>query len=262
MVGSGVPAAGELAGELGAIVARALERRVSAHELARQLCRAIHRRHQFAPIDAGAKLGLERACEAALAGSDEPSSLVQIALELVPSGQPAVVSAEYDPLLQLTLLGLDLDALEQPLLDLGSGYEARLVKALRARGIEAVALDRYLEPGAGIEADFLAHPLEPASWGTIVSHQAFSLHFIYQHLASAEQAARYAERMLEILRALKSGGSFAYAPGLPFFEPLLARAGFSLTRAMLPRDLAARIPCALAEQVGADVAYACRIRRR
>jgi hypothetical protein len=59
------------------------------------------------------------------------------------------VSAEYSPELQLSILGLELRDLTEPILDLGCGARAELVRYLRARGKRAVGIDRHLSTEDG-----------------------------------------------------------------------------------------------------------------
>ncbi|HEY6877320.1 MAG TPA: hypothetical protein VI299_04840, partial [Polyangiales bacterium] len=66
-----------------------------------------------------------------------------------------VLCAEYSPALQLSVLGLS--ELRAPLLDIGCGPSAALVRELRTRGIEAEGLDRALPAELGIRADWLSH---------------------------------------------------------------------------------------------------------
>jgi len=116
-------------------------------------------------------------------------------------------------------------------LDLGCGEHAGLVGYLRARGVEAVGLDRAVRSGEGrIAGDWLRAPLGRERWGTVLSHMAFSNHFVHHHHRRHGQAALYARRTLAILRALRPGGRFVYAPGLPFFEGLLPQAGYAMHR--------------------------------
>jgi SAM-dependent methyltransferase len=191
--------------------------------------------------------------------ADYRAALVALARGALAPGGAAlrqVASAEYEPELQLRLLGLDPAALVPPVLDLGCGAEARLVRHLRARGVDARGIDRAAEPGDGVRrGDWLAEPLAPGSLGTIVSHLGFSLHFLHQHLRPGGDAARYARRYMELLRALRPGGTFAYAPGLPFVEEHLPTATWDVARiridAPAPPGAAAALPW-----------YAARVTRR
>lgn len=152
-----------------------------------------------------------------------------------PAALREVVSAEYDPALQLRILGLDVAHLGEPILDLGCGADARLVRWLRGRGLAAIGIDRAAEPAEGVlRADWLEIPLVPASLGTALSHLGFSLHFLHHHLRPGGEAARYARRYMEILRALRPGGRFAYAPGLPFIEEHLPPEAWRVERAPVP----------------------------
>lgn len=53
-----------------------------------------------------------------------------------------VVCEEYSPQLQVRLLGIEINHLRQPLLDIGCGKSARLVRYLRARHIKAYGIDK------------------------------------------------------------------------------------------------------------------------
>jgi len=139
-----------------------------------------------------------------------------------------VVCHEYTPTLQLRVLGIDLSALREPVLDIGCGSQGRLVSYLRHAGIEAYGVDRhiddqgnpYLLTGDWLELTHVV-PLGQQDWGTILSHMAFSNHFIHHHLRIDGRSDQYARVYMALLASLRKGGSFHYAPGLPFIEELL-----------------------------------------
>lgn len=132
------------------------------------------------------------------------------------------VCSQYSPELQLALLSLDDAALLDPILDLGCGRAARLVEFLRDLGQAVCGIDRSaVETPHVFKMDWFTFPLEHVQWGTVLSHMAFSVHFLHHHLRRGGQPERYAQRYMAILRALKIGGCFAYTPGLPFVENLL-----------------------------------------
>ncbi len=253
-----------------------------AGALATEVLSALRARNQFLPLDAAREADLGRIDHDALragaealraAGSGEAfaralapvlagylAALSALVRGLAAgAGAPAlreVVSAEYDPELQLRVLGLDPAALAEPILDLGCGVEARLVRWLRARGLAAEGIDRAAEPAEGIHrAGWLEVPLAPGSLGTVVSHLGFSLHFLHQHLRPGDEALRYARRYMEILRALRPGGLFAYAPGLPFVEEHLPAAAWQVERTRVP------VPQPAEPGAAALPWYACRVRR-
>lgn len=232
-----------------------------AGALAAEVLRALQARNQFLPLDAAREAALARIHRDALRAGAEAlrvaGSEATLAAGLAPvladylaalsglvrglageAGTPVlreVVSAEYDPELQLRVLGLDPAALVEPILDLGCGVEARLVRWLRARGLDAAGIDRAAEPAEGIRrAGWLEVPLVPGTLGTVISHLGFSLHFLHHHLRPGDEALRYARRYMEILRALRPGGTFAYAPGLPFVEEHLPPAAWRVERTQVP----------------------------
>ena len=142
--------------------------------------------------------------------------------------------------------------LAQPVLDLGCGKPAQLVTYLRDHGIEAVGVDRLVDQAPYlIRSDWLSFELPPRTWGTIISHMAFSNHFIFQHLYKYGQGADYARRYMAILNALKPGGSFYYTPGLPFIETYLPADQYTVTKRAVKGP----------GQSGEEGLYAVRVKR-
>jgi hypothetical protein len=142
-----------------------------------------------------------------------------------------VVCREYSPVFQLEILGMHLDHIRPPVLDLGCGKTGRLVGYLRSKGIDAHGVDRIVNHADALTAgDWLEYAVAPAAWGTIISHMAFSNHFIYQHYYKNGKPEDYARQYMAILSGLEPGGSFFYSPGLPFIEALLPNGQFNVLR--------------------------------
>lgn len=131
--------------------------------------------------------------------------------------------AEYSPSLQLGVLGLSPDTLLEPVLDVVCGPSAGLVRCLRAEGITALGIDRAAPDDVGVVADWLTFPYGTARWGTMVSHLGLSLHFLRHQLGCSSQvsdlATAHAEAYMRVLRSLRVGGEFAYAPGYRLWRP-------------------------------------------
>lgn len=141
-----------------------------------------------------------------------------------PSVLHPVACSEYEADLQAGILALDYSRLKQPILDIGCGMQFSLVRKLRAMGYAAEGIDRYASSVTYIkEADWLQFDPGRETWGTVVSHLAFSNHFVHHHLRKDGDFAAYAKKYRDILHALKPGGSFHYSPGLPFIESHLDR---------------------------------------
>ncbi|MGB8953820.1 MAG: class I SAM-dependent methyltransferase, partial [Tumebacillaceae bacterium] len=139
--------------------------------------------------------------------------------------------AEYTPELQLQLLGIDAENIQEPILDLGCGEHGRLVHHLRERGYQAIGVDRtVIESSHLIKSDWLQMPVTNETWGTVISHMAFSNHFAHHHMRKDGEPEGYAKMYMSILRSLKKGGRFYYAPGLPFIEELLPPEQYRVTR--------------------------------
>ncbi|NML39206.1 class I SAM-dependent methyltransferase [Chitinophaga sp. G-6-1-13] len=160
-----------------------------------------------------------------------------------------VVCAEYAAALQLNVLQLDLATLKEPVLDIGCGAEARLVRLLQQQGVAAYGVDRFIAaPEAYLKAgDWLDFVLPAGHWGTIVSNLSFSNHFLHHHHRNSPDCARYAAKYMEVLRALRPGGSYHYAPSLPMVEKYLSPGEFRV-RTM---PVTARFSCTIVTRMPA-----------
>ncbi len=189
--------------------------------------------------------------------------LLRTVREVLPKPGPyPVVAAEYRPELQCELLGLEPERLLTPIVDLGCGRTAALVSYLRQKGLAATGLDRLAEAPRVLRRDWFEQPFAPRSIGTLISHQAFSLQFFHQHLASGPEVERYARKYRELLQALLPGGLFAYAPGLPFVERWLDPARFVCQRRALPPVIAERLRELVDHDTKESVGYVCHVTAR
>ena len=108
-------------------------------------------------------------------------------------------------------------------------------------------LDRSAPASEGfLRVSWFDRELPRDTFLTVISHHAFSLHFVHAHHRSAARAAAFAAKYMEILRSLLPGGCFLYAPALPFVEEHLDPAEFAVT----------------VRRVGDTEFYAARVERR
>jgi hypothetical protein len=136
-----------------------------------------------------------------------------------------VPSSEYSAELQMRVLRLDESRMKEPILDVGCGRDACLVRQLRAWNLEAYGIDRRVERPADFvtNADWFDYDLGHRRWGTIIAHLAFTNHIVYCQRYDPANMPRYAGRYREMLDALAPGGSFVYAPGVPVLEDSIER---------------------------------------
>lgn len=133
-----------------------------------------------------------------------------------------VVCSQYRATTQLTVLGIDIRKLEEPILDVGCGREHHLVTYLQQKGLDVYGIDREVMRGERVSRiSWLEYDFKPEYWGTIISHLGFTNYFYHQHLKAGGGHFLYAKKYLQILRSLQVNGKFYYTPGLPFIEPLL-----------------------------------------
>lgn len=240
-----------------------------------QLLRWLRRRNQFVQLDAAALGELEAIAGRARAGvlaalhaGPVRGPLTRVAATLRAElaefvraqlgDEPREVQcSEYSPTLQLAVLGLTTEGLREPVLDIGCGPAAALVHTLRAAGLAAEGIDREA-PADMTVADWLQHDYGVDRWGTVVSHLGFSLHLLHHHLAGRAAAFVHAEVYMRILRSLRIGGQFVYAPGLPFLERMLPRAQYTCTRVELAAHPAVR---AAQAATGLQLGHASQVRR-
>lgn len=141
-----------------------------------------------------------------------------------------VPCSEYTPELQLELLNIQFDKIIAPVLDIGCGTKANLVKYIRDKGIEAYGIDRFVTETLFTEStDWLEYDYGTNKWGTIISNLGFSNHFMHHHLRTDGQYIEYAKKYMQILTSLKIGGAFHYAPALPFIEQYLDKTVYQIT---------------------------------
>lgn len=132
------------------------------------------------------------------------------------------VCSEYTPQFQLEVLHIDIAKLKEPVLDLGCGQSASLVKYLAKQGIDAYGADRNAQDHPRLfNKDWFDFELVPEYWGTVISHMALSNHI--RHAEQHGKVKEYTAKYYEILASLKKGGGFIYAPGIKELEDNLPK---------------------------------------
>jgi hypothetical protein len=133
-----------------------------------------------------------------------------------------VVCSEYSPEIQIELLGIELENIIEPVLDIGCGKNANLVNHFHNLGYAVFGIDRSVGNSSILQnTSWLEYDFKPETWGTLISNLGFSNHFNHHHLREDGSYIDYAKKYMEILNSLKIGGSFYYAPGVPFIEKFL-----------------------------------------
>ena len=142
-----------------------------------------------------------------------------------------VACAEYSATFQHDILCLEPSQLLEPILDIGCGKEGYLIKSLRGIGLDAYGIDRFTKKlSYTIEANWLEFDYGIKKWGTIISHLGFSNHFVHNHLRKDGNFTEYAQKYIDILNSLKTGGRFYYAPDLPSIEQYLEIDKFNIEK--------------------------------
>jgi hypothetical protein len=143
-----------------------------------------------------------------------------------------VTYGEYSAEFQVELFGINIAHIQQPVMDIGCGSQANLVRYFRSLGVEAYGIDRYVETQEPYlnRADWFDFYFEPSRWGTIISNMGFTNHLNYAYLHDISQLERYLLKMKQILESLSIRGCMYYAPSLPFIEDKLSAKSYKLER--------------------------------
>jgi hypothetical protein len=125
----------------------------------------------------------------------------------------------YDARVQISILGIDVSKLLEPIIDVGCGKNAHMVEYFKEFRFDVIGIDRYCDvENESIKCMSWDDYFKRNYWGTIISHMAFSNHFIYHYLKNDAMDYRYAIKYKEMIDSLKDNGSFYYAPSVPFIE--------------------------------------------
>lgn len=121
---------------------------------------------------------------------------------------------EYTNDFQEKILRIDNFALEEPILDIGCGINCSLVKMLKQKGYNNVfGIDQYINNEEYIiSSNWLDFTFKKATYGTIISHMAFSNHYKRAIVCNDSKTHLYEKKYYEILDALKKNGLFIYTP--------------------------------------------------
>lgn len=142
-----------------------------------------------------------------------------------------VACSEYSADLQINVLNIDIKALLTPVLDIGCGRQGNLVKYLSNKGIDAHGIDRFsFSENNLVNCDWLEYNYGMDKWGTIISNLAFSNHFKHHNLREDGNYIEYGMKYMNILKSLKVGGKFHYAPDLPFIESYLDKTKYQIDK--------------------------------
>lgn len=130
--------------------------------------------------------------------------------------------SEYSYRLQEKVLQIDINDLCDPIIDIGCGQKASLVKDLLQKGKDAFGIDQYASNEKKIlNENWFEFHFIPMKWGTVISHMAFTNHFRRSITYETSDRARYEGKYLEILESLKPGGRFIYCPRIPEVEGMI-----------------------------------------
>lgn len=135
-----------------------------------------------------------------------------------------VIDNEYTVEFQSTVLGFHLDALQEPILDIGCGSNAYLVRELIRKHKRVIGIDRLIESPDErlIETDWFDFEFRREYWGTIIANMSFTNHLQYAVEQNTYDIRAYYLTYKEIIESLAEGGCFYYAPSVNFIEQRLS----------------------------------------
>jgi hypothetical protein len=138
---------------------------------------------------------------------------------------------EYSALFQLKIFRLQDCTIDEvsPLLDIGCGEHAFLVKYLRKLGASAYGFDRMQENRRYLrKSNWFEFNYGVQRWQTIISNLSFSSHFKAALCRNDGTHERFLKTYFDILKSLKQGGRWLYAPSLPEIEIKLSNEEYEI----------------------------------
>lgn len=141
-----------------------------------------------------------------------------------------VVNAQYSIDFQMKVLGLELDNLIEPIIDIGCGSQANLVRHICKQKNDVLGIDRMIDYKSDHtkEVDWLEFQFQPCFYGTVIANMSFTNHIVYHMQNKTPYIQAYLSKYKEILASLKKGGLFVYAPSLPVIEEMLDNTKYSI----------------------------------
>ena len=151
---------------------------------------------------------------------DHRNSLIRIINTKVDDNEAILIPcSEYSISLQLKILRINSSSIASPIIDIGCGKDARLVKYLNSNHRDVYGIDQYYNKSPYIICEnWLDFKFLPETWGTIISHMAFSNHFRRVMTYKSKELKRYEDKFKEILLSLRFGGRLIYSPSIPEIE--------------------------------------------
>ena len=142
----------------------------------------------------------------------------------------SVVNAQYSAEFQMKVLALELKNLMEPIIDIGCGSQANLVRHICKQKNNVLGIDRIIDYKSEHtkEIDWLDFQFPPCFYGTIIANMSFANHVVYHMQNKTPYLQAYLSKYKEILESLKQGGVFVYAPSLPFIEEMLDNTKYSV----------------------------------
>jgi len=128
--------------------------------------------------------------------------------------QVLIPCSESSDTFQVDILRINNLKLLEPIFDIGCGKNCSLIQYLKSSGYSKVfGIDQY-ESGNDyiVTGNWLDYKFKENTFGTIISHMAFSNHFNRVVLFEDSKIELYTNKYFEILNSLKPGGLFIYTP--------------------------------------------------
>jgi hypothetical protein len=146
------------------------------------------------------------------------------------TNQVLIPCSEYSDDFQTDILRINDIELLQPIIDVGCGKNCSLVMYLKGSGYTQVfGIDQYeSEHNYILTGNWLDFEFRGNTFGTIISHMAFSNHFNRAIVFDDNKIELYIKKYFEILNSLKPGGLFIYTPAIPSIENKLNKEKFIL----------------------------------
>jgi len=210
-----------------------------------QVQERLYKKNQFFLLNNEEELAIKTVCKHLLCNQSLEKEMIKKSFVLIRQLLDSknkwdikTTQSEYTPKLQLRMLGISIEKIIQPVLDIGCGKKRALLDFFIQKGIEAWGLDLFVKGDNAASSNWLDFYYGVNKWGVIIAHQSFSNHYSFHYQQNSKDLPLYINCFQKILLSLKKGGIFLLVPGLNMLDKIIDNRSFEIihTNIQFPKD--------------------------
>ena len=150
---------------------------------------------------------------------------------VIDNSEVIIPCSEYSYNLQVSILRINETNIREPIIDIGCGKHANLIKELEKRYNNVYGIDQYINDKSNVICEnWFDFNFKSNTWGTIIAHMSFTNHYRRSISFSSPELNNYSNKYVEILESLKDGSYFIYTPSIPEVEDELDEDKFEIRK--------------------------------